>query len=1222
MYGDMHLKIRKIISEMIIMVLVVTSLNYVPVKADDYDYFVGFVSNLEYSNIMTNNGDGTYSYDCGYVDEGDTEFGIYYSLNWNDVASGWGIYVVYSSGYGRIVYNPGNDTVDYLVYSDSEYTELIENTSEKPDYYCGTPGRLQHMEKVEEGKYEYECGYVGLNSDWGYGIYGNSGKWSDVVLEWRDVKFQDGGYAKVYYDSVANSSNVKLYMDESYTVLISDLKLRYISINDEYLELCRDDNSQYSYECGYYEKGIINFGILDYDKTVIVENKDYNLEIGGYIKVYFDDNNNNVRVVEYYDDEYSMVSELYYIVGSDYYDYYDKGIFSNCWGHDESEWNVEFQTFDGEPEYLDRVGRINLGNYLIYYSANKAEIGKRYKFSILNGKAGYYTLEDYSFVAISDGYVCIKYYYGTNKCKISYFDCKKIPDIGLLNIELSENEYAYDGEEKKPEVTIEGLTEGEDYTVRYDDDTVNAGKKKVYIKGLDNYAGEEDSETEKEYEIKSKDIEQCNAELYVSQYTYKHGVENHPIPTVMDGDVLLEQGVDYEVEYPEDSSNVGKKEIKISGIGNYSGCITKEFEIKSCDIENYKFELSKEQYVYGGSENKPVVSVIDEETNYELVEYIDFVVEYESNIDVGKAKAIVKGKDNYSGEVELEFEIVEKDISECDIEVNPEKAIYTGDEIYPVVAVKHDDNTLELLKDYEIEYSEDSTNVGEKEIVITGIGNYKGTIKKSYSIDPMSITGMTLTLSENEYIYSGLENNPTVTVEYEKDGNQIQLGENDYVVTISNNVNAGEAKVIVTGKGNYSGEVELKFNIIEKDISECDITIDPTKAIYTGDEIYPVVVVKHDDNILELLKDYEIEYSEDSTNAGEKEIVITGIGNYKGTIKKSYSIDPMSITGMTLTISENEYTYSGIENKPIVTVEYEKDGNQILLGENDYVVEISNNVNAGEAKVIVTGKGNYSGEIEATFIINKKSIDLFNMTVTEKEKEYDGRAFTPNVLVKDGENVLKKDIDYQVVYQDDVTSVGEKVIKIIGIGNYTGEGAVSYKIIEPKKDEKEADSKESEDNKNNKDNNDKKDIPKTGEIIKDKSFSYKVVKSGSKDGIGEIIITKANSKKIKKLKIKDYVVIDGVKYKIVGIGKKAFAKRNKLKNVVIGRNVNSIGVYAFYNCKNLKKVSIKSQLTIKIGKKAFYRKKGKKLIIKVPAKLRKKYKKTMKKARTNIYLVK
>ncbi len=151
MYGDMCLKIRKYISEMIIMVLVVTSLNYVPVEVEDYDYFVGFVSNLEYSNIMTNNGDVTYSYDCGYVDEGDTEFGIYYSTYWGDVASGWGTHVVYSSGYGRIVYNPTNDTVDYLVYADEEYTELIEDTTEKPAYYCGTSNRLQHMEKVEEG---------------------------------------------------------------------------------------------------------------------------------------------------------------------------------------------------------------------------------------------------------------------------------------------------------------------------------------------------------------------------------------------------------------------------------------------------------------------------------------------------------------------------------------------------------------------------------------------------------------------------------------------------------------------------------------------------------------------------------------------------------------------------------------------------------------------------------------------------------------------------------------------------------------------------------------------------------------------------------------------------------------------------------------------------------------------------------------------------------------
>ena len=61
---------------------------------------------------------------------------------------------------------------------------------------------------------------------------------------------------------------------------------------------------------------------------------------------------------------------------------------------------------------------------------------------------------------------------------------------------------------------------------------------------------------------------------------------------------------------------------------------------------------------------------------------------------------------------------------------------------------------------------------------------------------------------------------------------------------------------------------------------------------------------------------------------------------------------------------------------------------------------------------------------------------------------------------------------------------------------------------------------------------------------------------------------------------------------------------------------------SFAGNKKLKKVVIKSNVISKIGKKAFFRKSGKKLVIKVPKKLKKKYKKLLKKAKTNKYVVK
>lgn len=66
-------------------------------------------------------------------------------------------------------------------------------------------------------------------------------------------------------------------------------------------------------------------------------------------------------------------------------------------------------------------------------------------------------------------------------------------------VTLSENSYVYDGKEKKPTVTIEGLTEDTDFTVSYTNN-VEEGKATVTVTGTGNYTGT----VTKEFEITKK----------------------------------------------------------------------------------------------------------------------------------------------------------------------------------------------------------------------------------------------------------------------------------------------------------------------------------------------------------------------------------------------------------------------------------------------------------------------------------------------------------------------------------------------------------------------------------------------------------------------------------------------------------------------------------------------------------------------------------------------
>ncbi len=103
------------------------------------------------------------------------------------------------------------------------------------------------------------------------------------------------------------------------------------------------------------------------------------------------------------------------------------------------------------------------------------------------------------------------------------------------------------------------------------------------------------------------------------------------------------------------------------------------------------------------------------------------------------------------------------------------------------------------------------------------------------------------------------------------------------------------------------------------------------------------------------------------------------------------------------------------------------------------------------------------------------------------------------------------------------------------------------------------------------------------------------------------------NKKASTIKVPDSVTVDGITYKVTAVAAKALSGNKKVKKVVLGANVVSIGKNAFAKCRNLKKIEVKSSQWNKksVGKNAF---KGtsKKLVIKVPKKMASAYKKYIK----------
>ena len=131
--------------------------------------------------------------------------------------------------------------------------------------------------------------------------------------------------------------------------------------------------------------------------------------------------------------------------------------------------------------------------------------------------------------------------------------------------------------------------------------------------------------------------------------------------------------------------------------------------------------------------------------------------------------------------------------------------------------------------------------------------------------------------------------------------------------------------------------------------------------------------------------------------------------------------------------------------------------------------------------------------------------------------------------------------------------------------------------------------------------------PKAGTKYTVAGCQYKVIKAGA-----EVSLVGTN-KNAKSVTIPAVIKVKGVTYKVTSIGAKAFNGSKKLTKVTVGANIKKISNNAFYKCKSLKTVTIKSVLlTKKTANKKAFKGVNKKMVIEVPKKMKKVYVKIFK----------
>lgn len=499
------------------------------------------------------------------------------------------------------------------------------------------------------------------------------------------------------------------------------------------------------------------------------------------------------------------------------------------------------------------------------------------------------------------------------------------------------------------------MTEGVDYTVAYSNNQA-VGTAKATIAGIGNYKGT----IKTTYTIVPCDIAQMTAAVDSAADRTYTTLEVRPAVTV-DG---LTEGTDYEVAY-RDNIAAGTAHATVTGIGNYTGSVTVDYEIVAADIAGATI-TDGSTYSYTGSAVNADLNVtgvagelLTEGVDYEIAETVN-------NLNVGTAQVTIRGIGNYTGTQTHAYDIQAAGIETMTVTLQPDSYNYSGAYRTPAVTVTNQNGTA-LLEgtDYTVAYA-DNKNAGTATVTVTGTGNYTGTISRSFVIHAVDINTCTVTLSRTSYTFSGGYKKPGVTVKTAR-GTVLVEGKN-YTVAYSDNRNAGTAKVTVTGINNYCGVKTVEFTIAPKDIETCTAALNTSKMISVNGLTVPSVTVKTAaGTTLVNGTNYTVEYSVEN---GVVTAVVTGMGNYQGSLTLTGQA-PTDLNTCTAKLNFTLATYSGTAKRPGVTVTAE-DGTVLKKG-TDYTVEYQNNVEIGKATVVITGIGNYTGTMSKTFRIRPEA---------------------------------------------------------------------------------------------------------------------------------------------------------------------------------------------------------------------------------------------------------
>lgn len=323
--------------------------------------------------------------------------------------------------------------------------------------------------------------------------------------------------------------------------------------------------------------------------------------------------------------------------------------------------------------------------------------------------------------------------------------------------------------------------------------------------------------------------------------------------------------------------------------------------------------------------------------------------------------------------------------------------------------------------DYMVSYSA-NVDAGTATMTITGCGGYTGSVSKKFKIETAedkSTYTLGGTFAETlPYVKGGTTQADEIFDTMKIGGLDAVIGR-DYTVAYRNNKKPGDAsatngpRVVVTGKGNFKGfTLTRAFTITAQDISgkyDDFIKAYAPNMVYTGKAggyaVTPTLIDRRSGLKLDK-SDYNSKvtyhYKEITTvkqivkketvnvtrTAGEKidkaDIIpagtelfvrVTGINGYAGIRDIGYRVSEGDFSKLKIKVADQYYTGRSIEiDEDDITFTMPAGVETPVMGKDYEIAGYGNNLNKGNATVILRGLGNYAGLKSVTFKIVQRTI--------------------------------------------------------------------------------------------------------------------------------------------------------------------------------------------------------------------------------------------------------